>query len=69
LNNEKDERNFISIRVSRETYVYLNSLKLNIAHDLQSNGYFYNVSFDDVIQELLVRGKYDLNKLKNYKKE
>jgi len=63
LLNKTDDRDFISIRVSRETYGYLNSLKLRIAHELQDRGYYYNVSFDDAIQDLLIKSKYDLKTL------
>jgi len=64
LLNKIDDRDFMSIRVSRQSYIILNNLKRKITANLQSNGYFYNVGFDDVLQQLFKDADCDLSELK-----
>ena len=64
LLNKIDDRDFMSIRVSRQSYIILNNLKRKITFDLQSNGYFYNIGFNDVLQQLFKDAGCDLSELK-----
>lgn len=60
---DEDFKTTMQISITRKNYILLTRLKYKIGKDLIDRGYAYNVGFNDVIEDLLVRSGYDLKEL------
>jgi len=64
---DEDFKQNMQISISRKNYIILTRLKYKIGKDLIERGYAYNVGFNDVVEDLLVKSGYDLKDLSDEK--